>query len=136
MCYLKQVWGYGEVLALERKDIDYEAGVIHVNKTLSRDINDKPKISRPKTSSGIREVPLTSHLIQVFKKNYNFKYLFTQPDGSFISTVCINTMCKRIAKDAGIKVIWKHNKKNGKGARVDLKTSTMTTHVIRHTFRY
>lgn len=86
---------------MQRENIDFKERVIHVERTLSRDSNDRPILGeRPKTDAGIRDVPLTDHLIQIFKHNTNFKFLFTKPDGSFISTSTINTHFKKICKDA------------------------------------
>lgn len=48
----------GEALLIDvDKDVDFEAGVIHVTKSL-RLVNGKPEISTTKTASGIRSVPL------------------------------------------------------------------------------
>lgn len=72
----------GEVLALERANIDFKNGVIHVRRTLTRDRNDRPMISnKTKTYAGIRDVPMTEHLKEIFRKNMNIRYLFTKPDG-------------------------------------------------------
>ena len=91
----------GEVLALQRSNIDFKERVIHVERTLTRDKNDRPVLGkRPKTDAGIRDVPLTDHLIQIFKRNVNFKFLFTKPNGDFISTSTINSHFKKICKDA------------------------------------
>lgn len=51
----------GEVLALSMRDIDLIAGVITVNKAIRFDGN-RPVISRPKTASGTRQVPILSVL--------------------------------------------------------------------------
>ena len=74
----------GEVLSLKRDDIDFQNGVIKVRRTLTRDSNDRPIVSnQPKTKAGIRDIPLTKHLRQVFARNMfsNNKYIFTKPDG-------------------------------------------------------
>lgn len=89
------------MLALQRGNIDFKERVIHVERTLTRDKNDRPVLGkRPKTDAGIRDVPLTDHLIQIFKSNMNFKFLFTKPNGDFISTSTINSHFKKICKDA------------------------------------
>lgn len=51
----------GEVLALTPDDIDLEHGMITVNKAVRFDGN-RPVIVRPKTSAGIRDVPILSVL--------------------------------------------------------------------------
>lgn len=51
----------GEVLALTMRDIDLQVGTITVNKAIRFDGNT-PVISRPKTASGTRQVPILSVL--------------------------------------------------------------------------
>ena len=51
----------GEVLALTMKDIDLKAGTITVNKAIRFDGN-RPIVSRTKTASGTRQVPILSVL--------------------------------------------------------------------------
>ena len=51
----------GEVLALTMRDIDLQSGTITVNKAIRFDGNT-PVISRPKTASGTRQVPILSVL--------------------------------------------------------------------------
>ena len=49
----------GEALALRQEDIDRKAGVIHVTRALEY-IGNQPEIKTPKTSSGVRDVPIPS----------------------------------------------------------------------------
>ena len=88
---------------------------------------------KPKTSAGVRDVPLTDHLKQIFKSNLNFKFLFTKPDGSFIATSTINSHFKRICKDAHIREYMYERTTNGN--KVRYRSSKVTTHMLRHTFR-
>jgi integrase len=63
----------------------------------------------------------------------NIRFLFTLPNGSFISTSTINSHFKKIAKDCGIRsTIRKRKGKNG--TIINENTSTVTTHMLRHTF--
>lgn len=51
----------GEILALQPSDIDLDKNIIHITKTVSRDKNKKPIISKtPKTSASYRDIPITS----------------------------------------------------------------------------
>lgn len=120
---------------MERSDIDIEKNVIHVTKTLSRDKHDRPILANStKTKAGMRDVPLTEHLKQLVRKNTNFRYLFTLPDGRFISTSTINSHCKKIYKDCDIgRTTWERKRKDGT-VIVRESTSTYTTHALRHTF--
>lgn len=51
----------GEALALSMRDVDLQAGTITVNKAIRFDGN-RPVVSRPKTASGTRRVPILSVL--------------------------------------------------------------------------
>lgn len=58
----------GELLALQKNDLDFDRKIIHVNKTLShikaRDSNNKvykDVISIPKTSNSVRDVPMSDN---------------------------------------------------------------------------
>ena len=124
----------GEVLAIERQDIDMKNNIIHINKTLTKDKHDRPIISHStKTKAGMRDIPLNEHLKQLVKKNTNFKYLFTLPDGRLISTSTINSHIRKIGKDSQIRTCIRERKgKNHSIIREN--TSYLTTHVLRHTF--
>lgn len=123
----------GEILALERNDIDFKKNVIHINKTLSRDKHDRPILSdSPKTKAGIRDVPMNDEVRRILKNNTNFKQLFTLPDGRYIATSTINTHFKKICKDADIRPYVYEFKRNGKTVRV--KSSKVTTHTLRHCY--
>lgn len=131
--YYTQVVDVGEILALTRADVDYTNKVIHINKTLARDKYDRPILSNsPKTKAGIRDIPMNEEMEKIFRRNTNFKYLFTLPDGRFIATSTINSHFKKICKDAGIREYIYEIKRNGKTIR--LKSSNVTTHMLRHTF--
>lgn len=56
----------GEVMALETKDVDLSAGVIHVNKAVRYESN-QPILSTPKTSAGVRDVPILKPLSEALK---------------------------------------------------------------------
>lgn len=68
----------GEVCALSWEDIDFENRVIHVGATIIRIKDDNPisgmatklMLSRPKTSSSIRDIPISSKLFDILKKAY------------------------------------------------------------------
>ena len=125
----------GEVLALKRNDIDFKNNIIHVKRSLTRDLKDKVKLGdSTKTYNGIRDIPLSKFLKDKLKHNMNINFLFTLPNGDFITPSTINSHCKRIAKDAGILLCDYKIHRNGKV--INLKSSEMTTHQIRHTYRH
>lgn len=55
----------GELIALEKSDIDLIERVIHVNKTYDR-VNDL--VTTPKTLESIRDIPLTDDLVNLIKE--------------------------------------------------------------------
>lgn len=55
----------GEILALQWQDVDFNADLINVTKSVYHE-GDKPKIKQPKTVAGIRTVPLLAPLRNVF----------------------------------------------------------------------
>lgn len=123
----------GEVLALKRSDIDFKNNIIHVRRTLTKDKDDKVKVGyRTKTYAGMRDIPLSKFLKEVLKKNTNFDYLFLLPNGKFIAPGTINSHYKRIAKSANIRVTTHKIYRNGKV--INLKSSTVNTHQLRHTY--
>ena len=72
----------GEILALQWRDIDFDAGTISVTKSIEH-INNKPHVKPPKTESGNRVVPLLTVLAQRLyplrsKPNY---YIFSDDGG-------------------------------------------------------
>lgn len=73
----------GEILALQWKDIDFEADVIHVTKSVEH-IGEEPRIKTPKTESGTRIVPLLSVLKQRIEphKDKPDKFIFSDDGGN------------------------------------------------------
>ena len=57
----------GEVNALTESDIDFDSGVIHINKTVSRGVDDRPIICKTKTSSGKRDIPIFDNVRPVLE---------------------------------------------------------------------
>lgn len=61
LCMLYAGLRRGEVLALSSDDIDLDRNIIHVNKAVRFESN-QPLIVSPKTSAGVRDVPILSAL--------------------------------------------------------------------------
>lgn len=57
----------GELRALKWSDIDYKEGVIHVRKTMSYDLENKPVENTPKTRTSMRNIPLNKNIIKILK---------------------------------------------------------------------
>lgn len=130
----------GEILALKRDKIDLENEQITVKHSLTKDKDGNIVIEdTTKTGAGIRVVPIMSPLLPILKKYDKCTgYLFTY-NNHFINPSTINSHFKRMCKNANIKVINTKKKKiyknkNNKIVYVNLKSSDVHTHMLRHTF--
>ena len=129
----------GEILALKKEDIDLKNRIIKVSKTITKDKNDKPILGETtKTYNSLRDVPIIKPLFPILsdlisqEDNYLFLY-----NNSFISPATINAHFKKLCKNANIKVFINPNKTvytNNEIKKVNLKTSSVNTHMLRHTF--
>lgn len=121
-----------EILALKSEDIDLKNRTININKTLTKDKNGKTVLGKTtKTYAGTREIPFLGFLYELLSNYTNCGFLFLH-DGNFIGHNTINTHFKKICKDANIRVTTVQKKK--KDTYVNLKTSEVNTHMLRHTF--
>lgn len=121
-----------EILALQGKDINLEKRTININKTLTKNMNGKTILGKTtKTYAGTREIPFLDVLYPILVNYTNSNFLFLH-DGKFIGHNTINTHFKKICKDANIRV--NIIKKKKKDKYVNLKTSEVNTHMLRHTF--
>lgn len=130
----------GEILALQPEDIDFENKLITIDNTLTKNKSGKIKVGETtKTYNSNRQIPITSILEPILKDsivNYipnENNLLFCHPNGSVIAHNTINTQFKKICKNAGIKVTTVKKKKSN-NTYVNLKTSTVNTHMLRHTY--
>lgn len=124
----------GEVLALKGSDIDFENKIIHISRSLTKDINSKVVLGKTtKTYNGLRDIPIIDSLFPILEKYKDSNSLLFTDNGKLISTTTINTHFKKICKNANIQVINTKKKKN-KDIVVNLKTSSVNTHMLRHTF--
>ncbi len=127
----------GEALALSPTDIDLENNLISINKTITRDLTDKPKIgSTTKTYAGTRDIPITNLIKNVLTQApYCQNKTFFTNNGKIINPSTINSHFKRICKNANIRVINTKKKKHKEDEQsVNLKSSDVNTHMLRHTY--
>lgn len=125
----------GEILALDKSNIDLSNNIIHITKTLTKDENDRTIIGeKTKTYAGTRDIPITPLIKDIIVKEYNKpNFLIFCENGNLISPSTINAHFKRICKNANIRTtITVINKSNSK--KSNLKTSNVNTHMLRHTF--
>jgi integrase len=111
----------GEALALRSTDINLAKNIIYVNKTLTKDRNEKVIMGdSTKTYAGIREIPIPefmrdSIVLQIkMAENNKDKQLFVNTSGGYVNPVNANRHLKEITKKMGMKPV--------------------TTHVLRHTY--
>lgn len=58
----------GELRALRWSDIDYKKGVIHIKKTMSYDLENKPVVNTPKTRTSMRDIPLNQSISKILEQ--------------------------------------------------------------------
>lgn len=135
----------GEILALKPDDIDFDNKLITIDNTLTKNKSGKVIIGdTTKTYESNRKIPITIITQPILKEcitNYmpnKNNLLFCHLNGSIIAPATINTQFKKICKNANIKVVTVKKKKgidlDGKDKFVNLKTSTVNTHMLRHTY--
>ena len=93
----------GEALALEPKeDIDWEIGIVHINKTVEWHGN-KPHIKPcPKTDAGIRDIPIPEFMLNLLKPFKNQKYLFANEKGELMDNSQVTRAWNRYRAETGI----------------------------------
>lgn len=129
----------GEILGLFGSNINLKTNYITIDKTLTKNENDEPIIGKTtKTYAGTREIPITKHLLPIISKYASDKdeLIFTK-NNEIIAPATINSHFKKICKNANIRVLINSNKKVYREAgisNVNLKTSSVNTHMLRHTF--
>ena len=57
----------GELLALNWRNVDFEASCIYINKTVTRTLNNGQKIGKPKTANANRTIYLDDKTMQILK---------------------------------------------------------------------
>lgn len=114
----------GEILALQPSDIDLDKNIIHITKTVSRDKNKKPIISKtPKTSASYRDIPITS----LYKKNL-INVLNNMQDNPNNLIFCTRKLTIFTPSSANCFFKRLCNKK------VAITTKDVNIHMLRHTY--
>lgn len=119
---------FGEAVVLTWSDIDLKNNLIHIDKTLSFDMNGKRIIGdSPKSESGERDIPINNNIRQVLNRArgvsnilpYPTNLVFPSITGKIIYNNVLNNEIKRI-----IKVL------SDQGKEIDI----FTVHAFRDTF--
>lgn len=71
----------GEALALQYRDIDRNAALISVTKSVYFE-NNQPKLKPPKTEAGEREVIIPNIILNLLPNGKPKEYIFTEPNGT------------------------------------------------------
>jgi integrase len=132
----------GELFGLTEADVDFEAGVIHVNKTLvyQKYLTDTCKtfhLEKPKTRQSNRDVPMNSVCREALgrqvkqKEEYSQKYPKEQND--YLFTTKFNTPLNSVLYSAAIDAVLKrinadHEREGGE------VFARFSGHAFRHTF--
>ncbi len=96
----------GEINGLKVEDVDIDNRLIHINRTISKDLNSKAIVGKTtKTYAGVRTIAMPPNLVKVFKEaieNYipnEFGLLFIRRDNlQPIHTAAVNSAFKRICE--------------------------------------
>lgn len=139
----------GEILALKLDDYEDDDGhegfgFLNISRTMTIDKNGKRVVGKTtKTKNGKRKLDLMQNSKEVIdtaiKEMISNKenLIFIRDDGKYYIESQLNGALKRICANAGIRVIQKKVKKNSKlkGYHyVNLKSSDVNIHMLRHTF--
>ena len=105
----------GEATALMITDIDLKTNKIHINKTITKDLNGTYIVGNDtKTEKSKRDIPLTSELLEIINaQEQQNKFLFGVTDindsrifksvrGKILTASTLNKEIKAICEDAGI----------------------------------
>lgn len=111
----------GELFALEWDDIDFENGIMHINKTIYITKSEKGdwyyEVNVPKTKSSIRDIPLPDYILEdllELKKSSQSKNVISRNDGSFMTPQLLRGRFVDLTKKVGVR--------------------TLNFHALRHTF--
>ena len=107
----------GEINALRRRDIDFEAGFIHVASTISRGFGTHMTVKNgTKTDAGVRDIPISDTLRPVLKiavsrmrKNPEGLVFYDYQKNNVISTSQVECFFRRMCKKAGIEAMGQHS---------------------------
>ena len=119
----------GEIAALTWDDIDFENGVIRVNKAVVFK-NNHPIMSTPKTKNSIREIPILD-ILREFLIRYRDRYIEKYGKDIQNKTVFLNGLGNPHTESSINKSWNKFQRKYNKYYNSDVK---FTMHQFRHTF--
>ena len=100
----------GELLGLEWSDVDFENGIIHVNKTVYRE-KDKTGtwqliVDSPKTKSSARDIPLPKYIVKLLKMQSKVSksvYVVENKKGERMSTRSYQYVFESLTRKANVR---------------------------------
>lgn len=103
----------GELMALQWDDLDFETGVLNVNKQVYP-VNGELQFSEPKTKNSIRKIVLPSAVVEVlreYKKTVNSRWMFPSPvkEDFPITPGVVRSRLRLILERAGCKHVRFHD---------------------------
>ena len=114
----------GEILSLKVSDIDFKNKIVHIQRTLTKDVNGKCIIGEnTKTINSLRDIKITPIIEKILKNSIkNFRLnennlVFCTAEGNIITNGMINSAFKRLCEKNNI----------NKGFNVNF-------HMLRHTY--
>lgn len=141
---------FGECVGLTWNDVDLEKAVVNVTHTLNyrRKTTNKHEffITSPKTKNGVRQIPLSDDLVELFKRQKQYQkdmrirsdikidgykgFIFTTKLGYPFTNEGLVATLKRIVKHANEWEAERAEKENREPVVLD----KITPHIFRHTF--
>lgn len=141
----------GEVTGLQWDDLDFDNGLINVNRTLvyyskGKGLNNRYAINTPKTASGKRSIPMVQKVKDAFlmekelQKTFGIEccdsidgfkdFVFLNRFGKVHNNGTLNKALRRIVRDCNLSIMDK-NKSNSNDI---LLVPHLSNHIFRHTF--
>lgn len=117
---------FGEAASLAWSDVDVKNNVIHIRRTLTFDEDSNRTVGDPKSSAGMRDIPITDNVREILKSQKALSdviridgTIFYNSVGHYMRNCDVNSEIRRILK-----------RLESKGIHID----NFTTHALRDTF--
>lgn len=139
----------GEILGLRWEDVDFDKKTININHNLVYRVDENGKcgnhITTPKTSSGIRIIPMIDEVEKAFLEEYELQrcigfnidvidgysgFIFSSGEGHVYTPISINRAIARIVKAYNTKEIAQAEEED----REPISLPHISCHHLRHTF--
>lgn len=124
----------GEILALQWQDVDFDAGIIRVSKSVAW-INNRPVVHEPKTKNAVRIVPLLGPLRGVLEGRRGKPAEYILGGETPLTGTSYQRRWQYYCRDAGLaEGIEKTRMQKGKQIRYMFWKPMVTAHQFRHEF--